>query len=595
MKGFNLKFLEELKSKNDIVEVIGAYVPLTRRGNSFWGKCPFHHEKTASFCVNGTDQFYYCFGCHKSGDVISFIRDMESLDFADAVKFLADRAKMPMPEFDVNDADIKEQKQKRETLYAILKDAARFYAANLRSGKCPAHEDYIVKRKLSAETVNKFGIGASADYDGIVKHLADKGYSYENMVDSGVVGKTDRNGRVSYYDALAGRLIIPVIDGFNNVVAFCGRIIDNRKDVGKYVNTKETAVFSKGKTLFNINNLKKYKNANGINEVIIVEGHMDVISLVQSGIENVVASMGTALTKDQARILKRYSDKVIISYDGDFAGRKATLRGLDILRDEGLDVKVITLPDGMDPDDVIKQKGCDFYRKLIESALPLIDFKLRALRKEYDLDTLDGKRKFIVAAVKVIKTSPSVTEQEDLLRAVRDLTGTNLETLRREMANSDIEVKVPVLPSADGEMGAVDKVTLASRFILYAYIFNREYTENTDIKTLEFPQSKHKIIADYVISAKAENVRPNISGLYSVQNKEIEDERNAIAAIESGRKDDFDEEMYFHDCLKTLKTAELDNRLNELTKLYHNSDNDAEKKEISVKMNEILVQKRALQ
>lgn len=588
----DLKFLDEIKAKNDIVEVIGKYLPLTRRGSNFWGLCPFHHEKTPSFCVNGIDQFYYCFGCHKGGDVISFIKEIESVDYWDAIKILAERAKIPLPESETATKEINEQKKKKERLLSLNREAAIFYSQCLRNGLGGPQREYVAQRGLTKETVVKFGIGASPDYNAVISHLLSKGYTTQEMLDSGVAG---RNAKGNYFDYLGGRLIIPIIDAFGNVIGFCGRIIKKQENVGKYLNTKETAVFSKGKTLFNINNLKKYKNANGINEVIIVEGHMDVISLVQSGIENVVASMGTALTKDQARILKRYSDKVIISYDGDFAGRKATLRGLDILRDEGLDVKVITLPDGMDPDDVIKQKGCDFYRKLIESALPLIDFKLRALRKEYDLDTLDGKRKFIVAAVKVIKTSPSVTEQEDLLRAVRDLTGTNLETLRREMANSDIEVKVPVLPSADGEMGAVDKVTLASRFILYAYIFNREYTENTDIKTLEFPQSKHKIIADYVISAKAENVRPNISGLYSVQNKEIEDERNAIAAIESGRKDDFDEEMYFHDCLKTLKTAELDNRLNELTKLYHNSDNDAEKKEISVKMNEILVQKRALQ
>ena len=560
MKGFNLKFLEELKSKNDIVEVIGAYVPLTRRGNSFWGKCPFHHEKTASFCVNGTDQFYYCFGCHKSGDVISFIRDMESLDFADAVKFLADRAKMPMPEFDVNDADIKEQKQKRETLYAILKDAARFYAANLRSGKCPAHEDYIVKRKLSAETVNKFGIGASADYDGIVKHLADKGYSYENMVDSGVVGKTDRNGRVSYYDALAGRLIIPVIDGFNNVVAFCGRIIDNRKDVGKYVNTKETAVFTKGKTLFNLNNLKKYKNEHGLSDVIIVEGHMDVISLVQSGFNNVVASMGTALTKDQARIVKRYSDKVLISYDGDFAGQKAAVRGLEIFRDEGLDVKVVALPDGMDPDDVVKNFGREGYEKLLKEAMPLIDFKLDILKRTFDVKTADGKRKFVANALKVIKESDSAAEQEDLLKAVRDYSGITLEALKRDLESAEVG-RQEIEPPAEKETAVGDKTVTAARYVLYSAIFNKPYAEDEDLTEIEFLSPEHKRIAEYVSECKGSGTPVRFNDLYTVLDEDAHTELDLIAGISSDENVRYDRETYFFDCLKTLKLYSLNKKL----------------------------------
>ncbi len=587
----DLKFLDELKAKNDIVEVIGKYLPLTRRGSNFWGLCPFHHEKTPSFCVNGTDQFYYCFGCHKGGDVISFVKEIESVDYWDAVKILAERAKIPLPQDNTATKEIAEQKKKKERLLALNRDAALFYVDCLKNGLGGEQLEYINKRGLTKETVVKFGIGASPDYNAVITHLRKKGYTEKEMTESGVAG---RNAKGNYFDYLGGRLIIPIIDAFGNVIGFCGRILKKQDNVGKYLNTKETAVFSKGKTLFNINNLKKYKNANGLNEVIIVEGHMDVISLVQSGIENVVASMGTSLTKDQARILKRYSDKVIISYDGDFAGRKATLRGLDILQDEGLDVKVVTLPDGMDPDDVVRERGREFYEKLVKNALPLIDFKLRALRKDYDLNSADGKRKFVVAAVKIIKTSPSVTEQEDLLRAVRDLTGTNLETLRREMANSDVEVKALVIPSDSGEIGVADKVTKASRFILYAYIFNREYAENTDIRTLEFPESKHKIIADYVASAKAENIRPNISGLYSVQNDEIEEERNAIAAIESGKRDDFDEEMYFHDCIKTLKTANLDVKLQELTKLYDNSQDVDERKEITVKIREILAQKSAL-
>ncbi|MEG9430318.1 MAG: DNA primase [Christensenellaceae bacterium] len=595
MKGFNLKFLEELKSKNDIVKVIGGYVPLTRRGNSFWGKCPFHHEKTASFCVNGTDQFYYCFGCHKSGDVISFVREMESLDFADAVKFLAERAKMPMPEFNADDTAIREQKQKREKLYAVLKDAARFYAANLRSGRCPAHEDYILKRKLSAETVNKFGIGASEDYDGLVKHLYDKGYSYEDMFESGVVGKTERNGQVRYYDALAGRLIIPVIDGFNNVVAFCGRIIDGRKNVGKYVNTKETPVFTKGKTLFNLNNLKKYKNEHGISEVIIVEGHMDVISLVQNGFNNVVASMGTALTKDQARIIKRFSDKVLISYDGDFAGQKAAVRGLEIFKDEGLDVKVVALPDGLDPDDVVKNYGKEGYEKLLKEAMPLIDFKLDILKRTFDVKTADGKRKFVANALKVIKESDSAAEQEDLLKAVRDYSGITLEALKRDLDRTDTSVLTPPAPQTNAEAPtAGHKTAAAARYVLYSALFNKPYAEDENLDEIEFLLPEHKRIAEYVSECKRDGLTVRFNDLYTVLDEDMHAELDAIAGISSDEDVKYDRETYFFDCLKTLKVYSLDKKLEMLNSRFKAETDSEIRRKLIEEINRVILARKEL-
>lgn len=594
MKGYNLKFLEELKSKNDIVEVIGGYIPLTRRGNSFWGKCPFHHEKTASFCVNGTDQFYYCFGCHKSGDVISFVREMESLDFADAVKFLAERAKIPVPDVSVDDAAIKEQKQKRETLYALLKDAARYYASVLRSGKSPAHEEYIAKRKLSKETVDKFGIGASMGYDGLVKFLYDKGYSYENMVDSGVVGKTERGGRTSYYDALAGRLIIPVIDAFNNVIAFCGRIITNRKDVGKYVNTKETMVFTKGKTLFNLNNLKKYKNEHGLSEIIIVEGHMDVVSLVQSGFNNVVASMGTALTKDQARILKRYADKVLISYDGDFAGQKAAIRGLEILRDEGLDVKVVALPDGLDPDDVVKTYGKEGYEKLLKEAMPLIDFKLDVVKRTFDISTTDGKRKYVANAIKVIKESASAAEQEDLLKSVRDYSGITLEALKRDLENTETvrqEVQTSVVPDT---VTTGDKTATAARYVLYSALFNMPYAEDEDLSEIDFILPEHKRIAEYITDCKKEDVPARFNDLYVILDEEGHKELDLIAGISSDENVRFDRETYFFDCLKTLKTYSLDKKLEMLNSRFKSENDSDARRRLVEEINKVILERKEL-
>lgn len=589
MRGFDNKFLDELKAKSDIVDVVSRYVPLEQRGPNFWGRCPFHHEKTPSFCVNSVDQFYYCFGCHKAGDVISFVQEIESIDFHDAVKFLADKVGMEMPAVSVSDEKIKEQMSHKKRILSLLKDAARFYAKNLRTGSASNHIDYIYKRGISEDTLNKFGIGASLDYHGLVNELKNKGYTYKEMVDSGAVGVKNTN----YYDALAGRLIIPVIDQLGNVIAFCGRIIDNRKDVGKYVNTRETLVFTKGKTLFNLNNLKKLKNEVGIKNVIIVEGHMDVISLVEAGFENVVASMGTALTKDQARIIKRFTNDVYISYDGDFAGQKAAIRGLEILRDEGLDVKVISLPDGMDPDDVIKKQGKEAYSKLIDDAKLLIDFKLDILRRTFDVSKVDEKRKYIKEALKVISSSDSESEKEELLKMVRDLTGITYESLKRELVGVDTGVKKEHTVIKEEIIG--DKILQAERFVLYSYLFNKDYTAKTDISSIEFPSAVGVVIQKYIMEekAKGEAIKPNL--VFDYAPEEIIDDVKEILKLEMTEQAGLDKERFFRDCVNSLVKSAIDKKIEKLTKIYKTETETAKRKSIAEDISKLTIKKRGLQ
>ena len=369
-KGLDPEYLQQLKSKNDLVEVVGAYVPLERKGGNWWGRCPFHHEKTPSFSVNAENQFYHCFGCGVSGDVISFIREIESVDFMDAVKILAERAKMPVPEMNFDTEKTAEQKRKRDAILKILRDCAHFYLNNLNSGRADAHVQYILDRKLASATVRKFGLGASLDFKSLPQYLLDKGYRRDDILDSGAVIESEKNRRLT--DAQAGRLIFPIINAMGDVIAFGGRVLE-KTDFAKYKNTRETLVFNKSKNLYNINQIKKLKQAEGIKSLIMVEGYMDTISLFQAGFRNVVASMGTALTKDQARLAKRYADTVYISYDGDFAGQKGAIRGLEILRDEQVNVRVVPLPEGLDPDDVIKRQGYEGYQNCLDSAMPLIE------------------------------------------------------------------------------------------------------------------------------------------------------------------------------------------------------------------------------
>ncbi len=590
MKGFDAKFLEELKNKNEIAEVISKYVHLGQKGGNLWGRCPFHHEKTASFCVNLAGQFFYCFGCHKSGDVITFIREIESLDFNDAVKFLAERVKMPLPEVRYDDEKIKEQKKHRERVLELLKDTAYFYVNNLRSGRAKAHLDYIERRKLTPETVVKFGIGASFDYNSLPEYLLQKGYTEREMEDSAVVGK-NKDGRL--FDFLGGRLIIPMIDQFGNVIAFCGRIIDNNKKAGKYVNSRDSYVFNKGKTLFNLNNLKKVKNQKGLEEIIIVEGHMDVVSLVQAGFENVVASMGTALTKDQARIIKRYANKVYISYDGDFAGQKASIRGLEILREEGLDVKVVSLPDGMDPDDVIKASGAEGYQKCLSEAMPLIDFKLDIIKRTFDLSTVDGKRKYITNAVKVIKESPSPAEQEDLLKTVRDATGTTYESLKRELF-SVADKPAEVVEAKTFNESSGDKNLRASRFIMYCYLFNKPFADIKDIDGVDLENTTHAHIMQYVIQNKNEGLTPRFSDLYELLEEKDQEELSRIAELESDENKEFDQGSYYNDCIRTLRVQTLNKRIERLTALFSKESDLARRKEITLEMTKLLAERSKL-
>ena len=402
-EGFS-EFLSLVKDKNDIVDVIGAYIKLERRGYNHWACCPFHHEKTPSFTINAVDKYYHCFGCGASGDVITFLKEYENVDFMQAVRILADRAGLEIPAFDERDSkELALKKQKKDRLHALMKDAARFYLNNLYSGSAKEHLAYLQKRGIAPSTMKKFGLGASLDFNSLPAYLRANGYTAEECLESGACAKSE-DGRI--YDAMGGRLIVPIIDSIGDVIAFGGRIL-KKSDRAKYKNTRDTEIFDKSKNLFNINLIKKEKRAGAIPHIILVEGYMDVISLYQAGFHSVGASMGTSLTKDQARLIKRYTDNVLISYDGDSAGQNANLRGLDILKREGLKVRVVPLPDGLDPDDVIQKRGAEGYQQCLDKAMPLIDFRILCLRRKYDVQKTDERLDFIKNALAVVKEAES--------------------------------------------------------------------------------------------------------------------------------------------------------------------------------------------
>jgi len=584
MAGEFKEFLTTLKEKLNIIEVAGNYLSLERRGGSWWACCPFHHEKTPSFAINEADQYYHCFGCGESGDVIKFVQNMENIEFMDAVKLLAERANLQVPQSGFDSKQTVELKRKKDAILKILNDCAHFYLNNLNSGKADEHVAYILKRKIPSNIVRKFGLGASLNFYDLPKYLLAKGYDRQDMIDSGAINEAD--GKL--LDAQGGRLIYPIINAMDEVIAFGGRVL-KKTDFGKYKNTKETLVFNKSKTLYNINLLKKLKKEQTINEVIMVEGYMDTLSLYQAGFKNVVASMGTSLTQDQARLLKRYTDNVLISYDGDSAGQKANMRGLDVLKSNGLNVKVVPLTDGLDPDDMIKQRGAEAYQRCLDNAMPLIDYKLASVERGFDLSKTDDKRKFVQEAIKVIKSADSASEQEDLLKTLSERTGISYESLNRDLRSvpqSDPPAPKPVARKDNSSMQ--DR---ASRFVIAAYLFGSKITNGEDISSIHFLNGVHAIIAKYIFSKQflEEKIQP--SELFEFFDEGTEEYAELTRILDYCDGNKLQGEVaakYFKDCVRTLKIANLSAEIVEVQQLISAETDGDKRKDLTSKLQTLI-------
>lgn len=571
------KFVEELKSKVNIVDLVGRYCTLKRQGQNYWACCPLpgHSEKTPSFSVNERGQFYHCFGCHKSGDIIKFIEEEDSLTFIEAVNKICDMYKLPLPEIDSEDqAETVRKKQERDRLYEILHTTARFYLDNLRSEQGEKYYNYLINRGFSPQTITSFGMGASLDFDTLPKFLKSKGYTDNEILLSGVC-KKNNSGKL--YDFEANRVIVPIISNMNKVIAFGGRVLEKKSSIGKYLNTADTVLFNKRNTIFNLNKLGKLIKTEKVDYVIMVEGYMDVIALHQAGIKNVVASMGTQLTLGQAKLLKRYVSKVVVSYDGDLAGQDATIRSLDIFANEGFEIKVITLPDKKDPDEIIKENGVEFYQKLIDQAMPLIDYKLYALKNGKNLADVSDKRKFVADSLEIIRTVKDAFMREELLKRLRDLSGISYESLLKDLENGTVTVEVEEdVISTTQVYSDNSKIAKTERFILSAIIYKKPYAK-IDYDLFFNNEIREKIYEKFLYE---NGVLPE--ELYSVVGSSGVEE---ISAILSAGDETFGtkiEEKYYLDCIYNLKKYNLESEIERLTKA-HSKEIDLEKrKELAI-------------
>ena len=592
MAGYDRDFLRLLTEKLNIVDVASSYMHLEKKGGTFWACCPFHHEKTASFHVDENRQFYHCFGCGVSGNVITLVKEMENVDFVDAVKMLAERANLPLPKTTFDGERAAEVKRKRDTLLKIMNDCAHFYLDNLNSGKAEAHINYILSREIPAGVVRSFGLGASLNYSDLPKFLLAKGYSKQDMIDSGAVNEVE--GRLS--DAQGGRLIFPIINQFDEVVAFGGRAL-KKTDFAKYKNTKETLIFNKSKMLYNINRLKKLRRAGGFKEVIMVEGYMDTVSLHQGGFKNVVASMGTSLTQEQARLIKRYCGTVLISYDGDSAGQKANMRGLEILKSEGIDVRVVPLPDGLDPDDVIKKLGAEEYRKCLDSAMPLIDYKMKVARMGYDLNKPEDKVKYVGDALKVVRSAESAAERELLLKNLRDETGISFEALSRDLQQVPAERQERNEEKPKMAEDSADVNKKASRFVAAAFLFGADYTGGVDVDGVPFADDVHKLIASYVKSKMLFGEKITLSEIFDFFEEGTPEYEELCRVLDLNDGENLNGDVqrrYFDDCLRRLRSDRITKAIDEVKRQYAAADDVEEKRRAAEVLQQLIEQKEKL-
>lgn len=401
MARFSDEFLSELRMRCDIEQVISPYVNLKRRGKNLVGLCPFHNEKTPSFTVYPDSQSFYCFGCGAGGEAIGFIRRAENLDFTEAVRYLCDKSGMVMPSEGFDNS----LSQKRKRMYEINKEAARFFNSCLFTEKGKEGLDYFKSRGYSKGTITRFGLGyAPNEWRALLTHMRNLGYSYEELYEANLANRSDKDGKINYYDSFRNRVMVPIIDVRGNVVAFGGRVLDDSKP--KYINTSDTLIYKKSLGVFGLNFAKNSSEKT----LILVEGYMDAISLHQAGFTNAIACLGTALTSEMAHLLGRYADEIILSYDADEAGQKATERAIGILGSIGMKMRVAHLSGGKDPDEILKKYGPERFRSLIEGAANDIEFELLKARDGFDLNTSDGKMKYLEKAAQILaKTRSEIT------------------------------------------------------------------------------------------------------------------------------------------------------------------------------------------
>ncbi len=556
---FSEDIIQKIKEESDIVDIVSEVTPLRRAGRNYIGRCPFHSEKTPSFTVSPDKQIYKCFGCGEAGNAISFIMKTRNLAFPDAIKILAEKIGIEIED----DSGNKETKAKYNRMYDINVTAARYFYANLKKSNNPY--SYLKNRGINDRIITKFGLGYALDnWHGIQNYLKNRGFSENEIL---ALGLTVKNEKGNIYDRFRNRIIFPVFDVNGRVIGFGGRVLDDSKP--KYLNSPETVLFKKGIHLYGLNiaiknNQHKY--------VIMVEGYMDVISLFQQGVTNVVATLGTALTEKQSKLLKRYFDKVIISFDADLAGQNATMRGLEILKKHGFDIRVLQIPKGKDPDEYVRDRGREEFLKLVDNALPLIDYRLKKAEvginfsskemiirytKEVSeiLSSLDTIEKAVY--IKQVSQKTGISE-EAILEATNEKTKKNIKNERNVNINEEFRQKLYLEPAY-----------IKAERTLLKLCFKETLLEKVNklIKSEDFITEGYKFIYDIINNDEDSSIENKFKNIENeiLRNSEYTKDWIKLQELNLNIEESNIEKM-IKDCIKELKKYRLEETKKEIMK-----------------------------
>lgn len=578
---FPTAWMDDFYSRVDIVQVVSAYVPLKKNGSRYWGLCPFHHEKTPSFSVNGEQNLYYCFGCKAGGNVVQFVEEMEHLTYREAVEYLAKQIHMPIPETQ-EDPDYERRRSQRERLLGANKAAARWYHAQLWLPENQRILDYLHKRGLDDGTIRKFGLGAAPEeWDALTRALEQQGYTQEELRLAGltVVKQETR------FDMFRSRAIFPIIDAQGQVLGFGGRAMGDAQP--KYLNTSDTPVFNKRKGVYAANMLRKQRD---LKRVILVEGYMDVVALIQHGVNGVVATLGTALTNEQARLLKRYAPEIWVSYDGDSAGQHAIMRALEIFEQEDIRVRVLFFPDNLDPDEFIRQRGLDAFEHL--RPLKAAEYRMQRAKEDLDLSDDDQRIEYAKRCAQILSKVREPVELETYLQTLAVQTGFSKDVLRQQMGLSIAEANNAKPPreriirrrAGDAPAASMPEKTLIA--LLVSGLMPKDAVRDTDFDDPQLHMLAQKLLAGsspaaILAECETEQQRVAYSEAFALNAEITQDNAAAVA----------------EDCLRTIRQTRLQRQIDDI-RAQLDTCGSAEKadmlKELLTLSNELARLKRAV-
>ncbi len=583
---YSREVIDEVISRNDIVDVISQYVHLKRSGRNFFGLCPFHNEKSPSFSVSPDKQIFHCFGCGVGGNVITFISKIEGLNFIETVQMLAERANIQLPTLE-NNIDSKKEILK-DKVYKVNEFTAEFYHQNLYKPQAKPAQEYVKKRQLSNETLKSFRIGFSGRFDELYKELKKQGFNEEEILESGLVNKNDRG---QYIDRYRNRLMFPICDARGKVIAFGGRVLDDSKP--KYINSPENIVYSKGRNLFGLNVAKK----GDTKRLLIVEGYMDVISLHQRGITNVVAPLGTALTEQQGWLLRKNAEQIILSFDSDAAGLQAKLRALDILQNMGCDLRILQMEGAKDPDEYILKYGNVRFQALVDKALSVIEFKVKVLKKDLNLENINDKIKFLNEIAKLISNVDNNIEREVYIEKIAKEYDISKEAIYAEVnkltyknikSEKILEKSKPIITHRKEEKKEVSQTIKRRENTIISILLTGDLSIYEIIKQNIKPEDFQDEVNANIAKKLYEEFEKGNSNINGIIDELEQEEQNQITMIMADDYEIDDLEKAIDDLIQTYQREKLNNRKFEILELLETTDSN-QKKELEKELSDIII------